>query len=219
MTALGNYAAIAMANPQTPAAHLERPRGAALTALDFIGGLLIVVLFSAAVVSAVSVCHRSIAACMSRSHGRNSEPAQQQDPPDGASRRRLSCALDRQEGSRGGTRDHHDRLGTAAGCPYLASGSGRTARVRVGHHSLHEGARSGEARLPCADALILAAAGSSIDRVVKCTVILAGREDWRAMNEIYRAYWPGNDFPARTAFEAKLPHPDFLVEIERVAEV
>lgn len=67
--------------------------------------------------------------------------------------------------------------------------------------------------------LILAAAGSSMDRVVKCTVILARREDWRAMNEIYRAYWPGKDFPARTAFEAKLPHPDFLVEVECVAEV
>ena len=67
--------------------------------------------------------------------------------------------------------------------------------------------------------LILAAAGSSMDRVVKCTVILARREDWRAMNEIYRAYWPGKEFPARTAFEAKLPHPDFLVEVERVAEI
>jgi 2-iminobutanoate/2-iminopropanoate deaminase len=66
---------------------------------------------------------------------------------------------------------------------------------------------------------ILHAAGSSIDRVVKCVVILARREDWRAMNEIYKTYWPGKDFPARTAFEAKLPHPNFLVEIECVAEV
>jgi enamine deaminase RidA (YjgF/YER057c/UK114 family) len=66
---------------------------------------------------------------------------------------------------------------------------------------------------------ILAAAGSSMDRIVKCTVILARREDWRAMNEIYRTYWPGKDFPARTAFEAKLPHPEFLVEVECVAEV
>ena len=65
---------------------------------------------------------------------------------------------------------------------------------------------------------ILSASGSSLARVVKCTVILARREDWRAMNEIYRTYWPGNDFPARTAFEARLPHPDFLLEIECVAE-
>jgi reactive intermediate/imine deaminase len=65
---------------------------------------------------------------------------------------------------------------------------------------------------------ILSASGSSLARVVKCTVILARREDWRAMNEIYRTYWPGKDFPARRAFEARLPHPDFLLEIECVAE-
>ena len=65
---------------------------------------------------------------------------------------------------------------------------------------------------------ILSASGSSLARVVKCTVILARREDWRAMNEIYRTYWPGKDFPARTAFEARLPHPDFLLEVECVAE-
>ena len=65
---------------------------------------------------------------------------------------------------------------------------------------------------------ILSASGSSLARVVKCTVILARREDWRAMNEIYGTYWPGKDFPARTAFEATLPHPDFLLEIECVAE-
>ena len=65
---------------------------------------------------------------------------------------------------------------------------------------------------------ILSASGSSLARVVKCTVILARREDWRAMNEIYSTYWSGKDFPARTAFEARLPHPDFLLEIECVAE-
>jgi 2-iminobutanoate/2-iminopropanoate deaminase len=65
---------------------------------------------------------------------------------------------------------------------------------------------------------ILSASGTSFSRVVKCTVILARREDWPTMNEIYRTYWPGKDFPARTAFEARLPHPDFLLEIECVAE-
>jgi 2-iminobutanoate/2-iminopropanoate deaminase len=66
---------------------------------------------------------------------------------------------------------------------------------------------------------ILDAAGSSFRRVVKCTVILARRTDWPAMNEIYQSYWPDGDYPARTAFEAPLPHPDFLVEVECVAEV
>jgi enamine deaminase RidA (YjgF/YER057c/UK114 family) len=66
---------------------------------------------------------------------------------------------------------------------------------------------------------ILQAAGSGFDRVLKCTVILARREYWRRMNEIYAEYWPDGRFPARTAYGAPLPHPDFLVEVECVAEV
>jgi len=65
---------------------------------------------------------------------------------------------------------------------------------------------------------VLAAADSGFDRVLKCTVILARREDWRRMNELYAELWPKGDYPARTAFEALLPHPDFLLEIECVAE-
>ena len=38
------------------------------------------------------------------------------------------------------------------------------------------------------------------------------------MNELYAALWPNGDYPARTAFEALLPHPDFLLEFECVAE-
>jgi reactive intermediate/imine deaminase len=66
---------------------------------------------------------------------------------------------------------------------------------------------------------ILEAAGSGFDRVVKCTVLLARRDDWPVMNEIYAACFPSGAFPARTAFQALLPHPDFLVEVECVAEV
>jgi 2-iminobutanoate/2-iminopropanoate deaminase len=66
---------------------------------------------------------------------------------------------------------------------------------------------------------ILRAAGSDFHRVVKTTVILARREDWRRMNQIYEQYWPDRKFPARTAYGAPLPHPHFLVEVECVAEV
>ena len=66
---------------------------------------------------------------------------------------------------------------------------------------------------------VLAAAGSGFDRVIKCTVILASREDWSKMNGIYAEYFPPGRYPARTAFQAPLPHPDFLVEVECVAEV
>jgi 2-iminobutanoate/2-iminopropanoate deaminase len=65
---------------------------------------------------------------------------------------------------------------------------------------------------------ILRASGSDFDRVLKCTVILARRGDWRHMNDIYSEYWKDGQFSARTAFEALLPHPDFLVEVECVAE-
>ena len=66
---------------------------------------------------------------------------------------------------------------------------------------------------------ILEAAGTGFDRVVKCTVILASQRDWGTMNEIYREFFPNGRYPARTAFQAPLPHPDFLVEVECVAEV
>ena len=66
---------------------------------------------------------------------------------------------------------------------------------------------------------ILAAGDAGFSTVIKCTVILARREDWAAMNRIYQEYWPARDFPARTAFEAPLPHPEFLVEVECVGEV
>ena len=65
---------------------------------------------------------------------------------------------------------------------------------------------------------ILKAGESGWDRVLKCTVILARRGDWRRMNELYGSYWSNGQYPARTAFEALLPHPDFLVEVECVAE-
>ena len=44
---------------------------------------------------------------------------------------------------------------------------------------------------------VLGAAGSSMDRVVKCTVFLADMRDYATMNEIYRTYFPG-DPPARS---------------------
>ena len=65
---------------------------------------------------------------------------------------------------------------------------------------------------------ILAAGDSGWDRVLKCTVILARRTDWHRMNALYATYWKEGEYPARTAFEALLPHPDFLVEVECVAE-
>ncbi len=41
--------------------------------------------------------------------------------------------------------------------------------------------------------------GSSMDQVVKCTVMLADISEWGAMNEVYVTYFP-NHKPARSAF-------------------
>jgi 2-iminobutanoate/2-iminopropanoate deaminase len=46
---------------------------------------------------------------------------------------------------------------------------------------------------------LLAAQGSSMDRVVKCTAMLADMGEWPAMNVEYARHFPAG-FPARSAF-------------------
>ena len=46
----------------------------------------------------------------------------------------------------------------------------------------------------------LADAGSSMDRVVKCTAMLADMAEWEAMNRVYVTYF--TNLPARSAFGA-----------------
>lgn len=57
--------------------------------------------------------------------------------------------------------------------------------------------------------------GSSMDRVVKCTVFLVDMAEWGAMNEVYREFFPDNK-PARTAVGISLGG-DTRVEIECIA--
>jgi 2-iminobutanoate/2-iminopropanoate deaminase len=65
-------------------------------------------------------------------------------------------------------------------------------------------------------AAILAAAGSSVDKLVKTTVYLQHLDDFAAMNEVYARH-VGERPPARATIEvAKLPS-GALVEIEAVA--
>jgi 2-iminobutanoate/2-iminopropanoate deaminase len=46
---------------------------------------------------------------------------------------------------------------------------------------------------------LLAAQGSGMDRVVKCTAMLADMAEWPAMNVEYARHFP-TGFPARSAF-------------------
>ncbi|WPK12957.1 RidA family protein [Lysinibacillus louembei] len=65
---------------------------------------------------------------------------------------------------------------------------------------------------------VLAAAGSSLDQVVKTTVFMKDMNDFVAMNEVYASHF-GEHKPARSAVEvARLPK-DVKVEIEVIALV
>ena len=59
--------------------------------------------------------------------------------------------------------------------------------------------------------------GSSMDKVVKCTVFLADIGEWGAMNEVYRTYF--SKPPARSALGASGLALNARVEIECIATV
>ena len=63
---------------------------------------------------------------------------------------------------------------------------------------------------------ILAAAGYTMDDVVKTTVLLADIADFAAMNAVYAEYFTENK-PARAAFAVKDLPRGALVEIEAIA--
>lgn len=65
-------------------------------------------------------------------------------------------------------------------------------------------------------AALLAAAGSSMDRVVKTTVFITDIGNFAAMNAVYASYFP-HEPPARSTIGCKLVDAGALVEIEAVA--
>ena len=64
---------------------------------------------------------------------------------------------------------------------------------------------------------VLQTSGSSLDRVVKCTVYLADMREWSAMNEVYTTFFSPGRFPARSAAGASGLALDARVEIECLA--
>ena len=66
---------------------------------------------------------------------------------------------------------------------------------------------------------VLAAAGTSMDKVVKTTVLLKSMGDFVTVNEIYATFFTGEILPARAAFEVAALPKGALVEIEAIAEV
>jgi len=65
---------------------------------------------------------------------------------------------------------------------------------------------------------VLEASGSSMDQVIKATVVLKDISEWPAFNEVYATYFPG-DKPARTAFAGTGLAFGARVEVEVIATV
>ena len=63
--------------------------------------------------------------------------------------------------------------------------------------------------------IVLEAAGSSLQRVVKATVFLAAKEDFAGMNRVFAQYFP-KDPPARSTIRVDLMG-DAKIEIEVIA--
>jgi reactive intermediate/imine deaminase len=63
---------------------------------------------------------------------------------------------------------------------------------------------------------VLTRVGSSMDRVVKCTVMMADMAEWPRMNTVYATYFPHHK-PARSAFGANGLALGARVEIECIA--
>jgi reactive intermediate/imine deaminase len=63
---------------------------------------------------------------------------------------------------------------------------------------------------------LLEKTGSSMDRVVKCTVMLADMSEWATMNEVYTTFFPTHK-PARSALGANGLALNARVEIECLA--
>ena len=63
---------------------------------------------------------------------------------------------------------------------------------------------------------ILEAAGSSLDKVLKCNVYLRDINDFAAMSEVYKTYFT-EPYPARTTIQAGALPGGIAVEIECIA--
>ena len=62
---------------------------------------------------------------------------------------------------------------------------------------------------------VLAAAGSSLEKVVKTTCFLADMKDFAAFNEVYGSYFTG--CPARSCVAVKTLPKNVLAEVEAIA--
>lgn len=94
--------------------------------------------------------------------------------------------------------------------------SGKIGNI-PGTSQLAEGGITGETRQALENIRAsLEKYGSSMDEVVKCTVFLADIDEWGAMNEVYKTFFPVNP-PARSALGSSGLALNSRVEIECLA--
>ena len=94
--------------------------------------------------------------------------------------------------------------------------SGQIGNV-PGTRQLADGGITGQTRQALENIkALLASAGSSLDRAVKCTVFLTDVKDYAAMNAVYATYFP-KDPPARSTVAARGLAGGARVEIECIA--
>ncbi len=67
--------------------------------------------------------------------------------------------------------------------------------------------------------VVLEAAGSSLDKVLKVTIFLKDMDDFPIMNTVYGEFFKSDTAPARATVEVSRLPKDALVEIEAVAGV
>jgi reactive intermediate/imine deaminase len=89
--------------------------------------------------------------------------------------------------------------------------------IRPGERQLVEGGIQPETRQTMENIkAALEKYGSSMTRVIKCTVFLADIAEWSAMNDVYKSYFPTNP-PARSALGSSGLALGARVEIECIA--
>ena len=64
---------------------------------------------------------------------------------------------------------------------------------------------------------LLVSLGSSKNRLLSATIYLADMADFAAMNEVWDAWVPHGNLPARATVEAKLAKPEYRIEIQAIA--
>ncbi|KIW44904.1 uncharacterized protein PV06_03341 [Exophiala oligosperma] len=90
------------------------------------------------------------------------------------------------------------------------------ATFEDGKIRLTEGTVADKTHALCRNAgIVLEAAGSSLDKVVKVTVFFANLDDFAEMNKVYEGYFPQK--PARSAIEAKRLPAGVSMEMELMA--